>query len=570
MSGCRLDDLVSDAIRAQGDTEDTDNNLALLGELVTSTQFTACLNDQENRILRALPVAADAHNFAAFRLLWQQLRPHARQYYYSNDVAENNNSYHCYCFLHPSPLHEAVEKGDVQVVAFLMLQEFDFNINQKDRHGNTPLVYAAASNQAEMTRILLQYGPNVNRGGEGDYNGSPLLVAVENNNTEIVRLLLQHGADPNLNTTRRQRRQFLRNNNIDIAIIHGNAEMLGLLLNHGARVDANNFNKSLHHLLNDNNNTTKSRREIKLAICRLLVEHANNDNKSGDDDANATTTTAAFLQSSMEIEINTTTTTGSSNNNNIEACEILLDAGMDKSSRLLYMAIQAENVSLCQLLVQKYRIDPFRKGNDQAIIMNGSSSSSSSSTGEREQAASPFLAAARLEKTDILNFFLEHWDERFSLSNRDGKNDDGDYPIHVVCCDARISLQAIQLVVNHRHHQAAVETVATVDGEQRLLPFQFAAMWDASLDVIYYLLQYCPDALHHHHHHVGNAAVAVVVNDPHSCLSSAKCNTTTKNGLSWSVEETRASSGKQGRKPPSRRPNKVCGPVKKKAKTNHY
>jgi hypothetical protein len=31
--------------------------------------------------------------------------------------------------------------------------------------------------------------------------------------------------------------------------------------------------------------------------------------------------------------------------------------------------------------------------------------------------------------------------------------------------------------------------------EQGLLPFHFAAMWDASLDVIYYLLKHCPDAL---------------------------------------------------------------------------
>lgn len=467
MIGCRLDDLVSDAIRA-GDANN--DNLALLGELVTSTQFTACLSDQENRLLRALPVAADAHNFAAFRLLWQQLRPHGRQYY-SN--AENN-----YC-LH-SPLHEAVEKGHVQVVAFLMLQEFDFNINQKDIHGNTPLVYAAAAaaaNQAtasEMTRILLQYGPNVNRGG--DYG--PLFVAVEHNNTEIVRLLLQHGADPNLNRRPgnnekyNQRRRFPRNT--DIAIIHGNIEIVGLLLKHGALMDANNFNKSLHKLLND---STKSR-EIKLAICRLLVEHANS--KSGDDHDDAATMTAAFLQLSMEIEINEATTTGNNNiNNNTEACEILLDAGMDKSCRLLYLAIQAENVSLCQLLVQKYRIDPFRQDSED---LNGSSSSSGT-VGEREQAAaaSPFLAAARLEKTDILNLFLEHWDERYSLSNGGGKNDDGDYPIHVVCCDARISLQAIQLVVNRQ-----AENVATVDGEQRLLPFQFAAMWDASLDVIYY------------------------------------------------------------------------------------
>jgi hypothetical protein len=97
----------------------------------------------------------------------------------------------------------------------------------------------------------------------------------------------------------------------------------------------------------------------------------------------------------------------------------------------------------------------------------------------------------------FLNTFWGVWDERFTTSG--GKNSDGDYPIHVACCDDQVSLQAIQLLVS-RH----AEALATVDGDEGLLPFHFAANWGASLDVIFYLLHHCPDALSH----VGNSAAA--------------------------------------------------------------
>jgi hypothetical protein len=166
-----------------------------------------------------------------------------------------------------------------------------------------------------------------------------------------------------------------------------------------------------------------------------------------------------------------------------ESCEILLEAGLNPShDRWVWdCAIQQQNAPVCRLLVQ-YGADPFMEEQGDENDVN---------------ATSPFLAAARLSDITIFEFFLDLWDERFSSTG--GKNGDGDYPLHVVCCDPHVSLQAIELLVNRQ-----ADVLAVVDGEQGLLPFHFAANWGASLDVIFYLLQHCPDALRH----VGNTATS--------------------------------------------------------------
>jgi hypothetical protein len=206
---------------------------------------------------------------------------------------------------------------------------------------------------------------------------------------------------------------------------------------------------------------------------------------------------------------------------------------MDSRSAM-YVAIQAGNISLCQLLVREFHIDPFFLAtydeNDDR---------------DDETAASPFLAAARQPDTGIFEYFLELWDERFFSSNG-GKNSDGKYPIHVICCDPRVSLQAIQLLVNRQ-----AETVSIVDGEQSLLPFHFAAMCDTSLEVIFFLLRHCPNTVHH----VGTAAVPAVLD-----AGATNGSTFTVGEINHDNNDDAARQGHDGFAAG------CCGPVKKKAK----
>jgi hypothetical protein len=55
----------------------------------------------------------------------------------------------------------------------------------------------------------------------------------------------------------------------------------------------------------------------------------------------------------------------------------------------------------------------------------------------------PFHASSRQSDTSIFEYFLGIWNERFASTR--GKNGDGDYPIHVVCCDPYVSFQAIKV-----------------------------------------------------------------------------------------------------------------------------
>jgi hypothetical protein len=65
------------------------------------------------------------------------------------------------------------------------------------------------------------------------------------------------------------------------------------------------------------------------------------------------------------------------------------------------------------------------------------------------------------------------------------------------------------------------DSLASVDGEQGLLPFYFAADWGASLDLIFYLLQQCPNALCHGGSDVAAVAAAAIDVGPRSSTFSA-------------------------------------------------
>jgi hypothetical protein len=83
----------------------------------------------------------------------------------------------------------------------------------------------------------------------------------------------------------------------------------------------------------------------------------------------------------------------------------MLETGVVPHSQALFMAIRGENVSRCQLLVQ-YGGNPFLHEPDDTV-RHGDDDEDSAAT-----AASPFLAAARLQDIMIFAHFLDLWYER--------------------------------------------------------------------------------------------------------------------------------------------------------------
>jgi hypothetical protein len=243
------------------------------------------------------------------------------------------------------------------------------------------------------------------------------------------------------------------------AIQLGHAEILSLLLEHGVIFPASYVGTYMtgSTLLTTlfqfgRTHAPAVTRETKVAISRILVEHAKTN-----------CAIAEFMRASLDYTITRAATSD---------CEILLEAGMIPSSRRVWnRAIQTGNEVLCLLLGQN-GVDPF-------LFEEAD-----------ENEYDPFVAAARLSDTNIFEYLLTFWDERFASAG--GKNGDGDYPLHVVCCDPRVSLQAINVLVVRQ-----AEVLSMVDGEQGLFPVHFAANWGASLDVVFCLLQHCAAALLH-------------------------------------------------------------------------
>lgn len=75
------------------------------------------------------------------------------------------------------------------------------NVNDASRNFQqvTPLHSAAASDNTEICRLLLEKGADVNACQQGGF--TPLHAAAQNGNTEMVRLFLAQGADVNARTS---------------------------------------------------------------------------------------------------------------------------------------------------------------------------------------------------------------------------------------------------------------------------------------------------------------------------------------------------------------------------------
>jgi ankyrin repeat protein len=381
----------------------------------------------------ALCVAAREGFVEAVPLLWDRLSPSGQQRFLeaknSNVDDNDNDDHHGYL----PPLHEAVKHNHLDMVSVLV-GAFEFNINQEDIHGRTPLFYATKS--LEITRFLLENGANATH---MDVHGrTPIYNVIQNGMTEILSILLKQGG-------------VGVGWNVEEEVLPMTARQT-----------------SLNKLLCNNDIS----RETKVDICRLLVNHAveNRD-------------TLLFLQSSLEYAVEETSIRVDED----DYIHLLLEAGMVPSSQALYIAIRGEDVSLCQSLV-RHGADPF--------LLEPEDLGDYVEAGEDEEdpdptaAASPFLAAVRLSDILIFDYFLDLWHNEHFLVTSQGRNASGDYPLHVICRDPYVSLQVIVLMVA-RHADA----VMSLSGLEHLLPFQIASMANADLDVIFYLLKLCPHAL---------------------------------------------------------------------------
>lgn len=89
-----------------------------------------------------------------------------------------------------TPLHKAVEKNDLKLIKYLILNKAD--LNAQDKEGKTPLHYAAIYCGGEMAALLCANGADMNiKDSQGNV---PLITAINWNNKEMAILLIENGA----------------------------------------------------------------------------------------------------------------------------------------------------------------------------------------------------------------------------------------------------------------------------------------------------------------------------------------------------------------------------------------
>ncbi|MFZ4762866.1 MAG: ankyrin repeat domain-containing protein [Alphaproteobacteria bacterium] len=90
-----------------------------------------------------------------------------------------------------TPLHQAAEKGDVNLIYLLL--EHGADVNARDQMGRTPLFYIFTGTP-EAANLLLHSGADPETVNQ--QNSTPLHTAIYFSNPDMVELLLQHGANP--------------------------------------------------------------------------------------------------------------------------------------------------------------------------------------------------------------------------------------------------------------------------------------------------------------------------------------------------------------------------------------
>lgn len=123
-----------------------------------------------------------------------------------------------------TPIINAVKNEQPRIVK-LILQMNDVDVDFQDKLGNTALILACKSGNAESVCYLLCHFPKID--AKNNMGTTALIAAVNNGNKEIVNTLLLHGARPDI--TDKQHKTA-----IDYAQGLNNTEITALLNNTNA------------------------------------------------------------------------------------------------------------------------------------------------------------------------------------------------------------------------------------------------------------------------------------------------------------------------------------------------
>lgn len=142
----------------------------------------------------------------------------------------------------------AASRGDITALRSLL--DSGRNIEARNQHGDTPLIFATKAGQYHSVRFLLGYGADVNAQNNNGY--SALHIASHFGHNKIAALLLNHKAEPNL------------------ADIHGYTPlMIATLANNAIAIDM-----LMRNLANINHQDLKGNTALHLAVSKRNIQIA--------------------------------------------------------------------------------------------------------------------------------------------------------------------------------------------------------------------------------------------------------------------------------------------------------
>ena len=115
-------------------------------------------------------------------------------------------------------LHYAAKGNSAEVVKVLIAKGAD--VNAKNEYGETPLHWAAEANAAEIAKMLIAKGAEVN--AKSKRGSTPLHFAASENAAEVAKVLIAKGAEVNAKSRH-------GDTPLDIARKRGNSEVAKLL-----------------------------------------------------------------------------------------------------------------------------------------------------------------------------------------------------------------------------------------------------------------------------------------------------------------------------------------------------
>lgn len=139
-------------------------------------------------------------------------------------------------------IHTAAREGNLKEVR----RQLAWGVNVNGSHfftRETPLIEAASNGHADVVKLLIENGADVNLKGEAWYG--PLHAAAAKGHIEVVKILLENGADVNI---------FHHNKPLHNAAMNGHIEVAEILLAYGADINAKGTDEAspLHTAVSNN------------------------------------------------------------------------------------------------------------------------------------------------------------------------------------------------------------------------------------------------------------------------------------------------------------------------------